>query len=102
MLIGFGSTKGAIAEAVEILNSRGTKAQGVHLPQVFPLPKGLGELLKKPAQKLIVEGNYTGQLEELIASRFAWKPDGSIRRYDGRPLNAKYILDRLPGGECRG
>ncbi|NLM42387.1 MAG: 2-oxoacid:acceptor oxidoreductase subunit alpha [Firmicutes bacterium] len=102
MLIGFGSTKGAIAEAVEMLNSRGIRAQGVHLPQVFPLPQGLEVLLQKPARKFIVEGNYTGQLEELIASRFAWKPDGSIRRYDGRPMNAKYIVDRLPGGVCHG
>jgi len=102
MLIGFGSTKGAIAEAVAVLNSRGCRAQGVHLPQVFPLPRRLGELLQKPAQKFIVESNYSGQLEELIASRFAWKPTGSIRRYDGRPMNAKCILDRLPGGECRG
>jgi 2-oxoglutarate ferredoxin oxidoreductase subunit alpha len=102
MLIGFGSTKGAIAEAVEILNSRGLRAQGVHLPQVFPLPKSLEQFLQQPAQKFIVESNYSGQLEDLIAARFAVRPTGSIRRYDGRPMNAKYILDRLPGGECHG
>lgn len=102
MLIDFGSTKGAVAEAVEILNSQGCRAQGVHLPQVFPLPKSLAALLQKPARKFIVEANYSGQLEDLIASRFAWKPDGSIRRYDGRPMNAKFILDRLPGGVCHG
>lgn len=102
MLIGFGSTKGAIAEAVEILNGQGHRAQGVHLPQVFPLPKGLEQLLHKPAQKYIVESNYSGQLEDLIASRFAWKPTGSIRRYDGRPMNASFILDRLPGGVYHG
>ncbi|NMB01153.1 MAG: 2-oxoacid:acceptor oxidoreductase subunit alpha [Firmicutes bacterium] len=102
MLIGFGSTKGAIAEAVQILNSRGCKVQGVHLPQVFPLPKSLVAILQRPARKFIVEGNYSGQLEALIASRFAIKPTGSIRRYDGRPINAEYILDKLQGGVCSG
>ena len=98
VLIGFGSTKGAIAEAVDILNSQGVKAQGVHLPQVYPLPRSLEMLMKKPARTYIVEANYSGQLEELVASRFAVKPTGSIRRYDGRPMNAKYILDQLQGG----
>lgn len=55
-------------------------------------------LMKKPARTYIVEANYSGQLEELVASRFAVKPTGSIRRYDGRPMNAKYILDQLQGG----
>lgn len=102
MLIGFGSTKGAIAEAVQILNSRGCKVQGVHLPQVFPLPKSLEALLQRTARKIIVESNYSGQLEALIAARFAIKPTGSIRRYDGRPINAEYILDKLQGGVCSG
>lgn len=102
MLIGFGSTKGAIAEAVQILNKGGCKVQGVHLPQVFPLPKSLEAILQRPGRKFIVEGNFSGQLEALIASRFAIKPTGSIRRYDGRPINAEYILTKLQGGVCDG
>lgn len=102
VLISFGSAKGAVWEAVEILNAKGCKVQGVHLPQVFPLPKSLKEILDNSARKFIVESNYTGQLEALIASHFAWKPHGSIRRYDGRPLNAQYILAALEGGVCCG
>lgn len=100
MLIGFGSTKGAIAEAVEILNQNGCKVQGVHLPQVFPLPATLEKLLARPGRKFVVESNYSGQLESLLSARFAWKPTGSIRRYDGRPINAEYILAKLRGGVC--
>lgn len=98
VLIGFGSTKGAIAEAVANLNERGTRAQGVHLPQVFPLPASLEEILTGPGEKYVVEGNASGQLQALIASRFAWKPTGCVRRYDGRPINACYILNELKGG----
>ena len=102
MLIGFGSTKGAIAEAVDILNRGGCKVQGIHLPQVFPLPDSLEALLQRPARKFIVEGNFSGQLESLIASRFAMRSTGSIRRYDGRPINAEYIISKLGGGVCSG
>lgn len=102
MLIGFGSTKGAIAEAVQVLNGGGCKVQGVHLPQVFPLPASLEAILQRPGRKFIVESNYSGQLEALISARFAIKPTGSIRRYDGRPINAQYILDKLRGGVCGG
>ncbi len=102
MLIGFGSTKGAIEEAVQRLNGGGCKVQGVHLPQVFPLPQSLEAILQRPGRKFIVEGNYSGQLESLIASRFAIKPTGSIRRYDGRPINAEFILSKLQGGVCGG
>src|SRR5690554_1862626 len=102
LLISWGSTKGALQEAVEVLNARGCKVQGVHLPQVYPLPAGLEKILHGPGRKIIVEGNYSGQLQRLLASEFAWKPDASIRRYDGRPLNHQYILDQLKGGACCG
>lgn len=102
VLIGWGSTKGALMETVEFLNQGTCKVLGVHLPQVYPLPKSLEVILKGPGRKFIVESNYTGQLERLIASEFAWKPDASIRRYDGRPIDPDFILAKLRGGICRG
>lgn len=102
VLIGWGSTKGAIKEAVEILNRDSDRVMGVHLPQVYPLPQNLDKILNLPARKYIIESNYTGQLERLIASEFAWKPDGSVRRYDGRPMDPEYILAKLEGGIRRG
>lgn len=102
VLISWGSTKGALRETVELLNKGGCRVQGVHLPQVFPLPAELEEILRGPGRKVIVEGNYSGQLQRLIASEFAWKPDASIRRYDGRPLNPDYILSKLRGGAACG
>lgn len=102
VLIGFGSTKGAIAEAVSILNEGGCKVQGIHLPQVFPLPGSLESILQRSGRTFVVEGNFSGQLESLLAFRFAFKPTGHIRRYDGRPINAEYILSKLQGGVCGG
>lgn len=98
VLISFGSTKGALRETIAILTDQGVKAYGVHLPQVCPLPSQLESILLGPGKKYVVESNYTGQLAKLITMEFAIKPDGNILRYDGRPLNPRYILERLEGG----
>jgi len=99
VLIGFGSTKGAIREAVDLLETYGYPGLAVHLPQVYPLPASLAKILKGPGKKFIVESNFTGQLYRLLSMEFAWKADGRVRRYDGRPINAEYIIDWLIGGE---
>ncbi|MDO9066864.1 MAG: 2-oxoacid:acceptor oxidoreductase subunit alpha, partial [Deltaproteobacteria bacterium] len=39
VLVGFGSSKWAVREAVEKLQEKGEKVSAVHFPQIFPLPK---------------------------------------------------------------
>ncbi len=102
VLISWGSTKGALRETVDILKEQGKKVKGVHINQVYPFSKELEPILTGPGTKYVVESNYSGQLQKLLGMEFAWKPDGSVRRYDGRPLNPDYILERLEGGMQRG
>lgn len=102
VLISWGSTKGALRETVSLLQEQGKKVKGVHINQVFPFSEKLEAILNGPGKKYVVESNYTGQLQKLLGMEFAWKPDGSVRRYDGRPLNPDYILARLEGGMQRG
>lgn len=102
VLIAWGSTKGALRETVDILQEQGKKVKGVHINQVFPFSKELEPILNGPGTKYVVESNYSGQLQKLLGMEFAWKPDGSVRRYDGRPLGPDYILERLEGGMQRG
>lgn len=98
VLIGWGSSKGAIREAVDQLQILGNAALAVHLPQVYPLPDQLRDILTSRGKKFVVEGNYSGQLEKLIGMEFGLKPDGSVRKYDGRPFDAKYIVKQIIGG----
>lgn len=102
VLIGFGSTKGAVREAAGLLSQQGHPALAVHLPQVYPLPDKLREIWQLPGQKWIVENNYSGQLQKLIAMEFALVPDGSVRKYDGRPFFPQGIVEQvLKGGAGR-
>ena len=61
LVLGWGSTCGAIADAVENV-SKGRKVSFAHLKYLFPFPKNTGNVLKKFNKILIPEGN-TGQLK---------------------------------------
>ena len=101
VLIGFGSPKVLLPKRCPFSTRAAAKSRDSS-PQVFPLPGSLESILQRSGRTFVVEGNFSGQLESLLASRFAFKPTGHIRRYDGRPINAEYILSKLQGGVCGG
>lgn len=96
LLVGWGSTYGAIKEAVALMNEEGISIGGLSFGDLYPLPT---KLLKKYAgtAKVIVnvEQNYTGQLGKLIAQETGILMNKSIVKYDGRQLNAQDIIDRV-------
>ncbi len=110
----FGSMKGAVREAVEILDSAvdspqlgGTPTEAifpsvtkrvamVHFCDLWPFPeKRVVELAGRARRFLTVEGNYTAQLAQLITQETGLKIDGSVRRYDGRPLTVTDVVRGL-------
>ena len=93
VIVGFGSSKWAVREAVEKLQEKGEKVAAVHFPQVFPLPKETVELLSGFKKIIVVEQNATGQFEKLLLTETNIKADSSIRKFDGRPLTAQYVVD---------
>jgi 2-oxoglutarate ferredoxin oxidoreductase subunit alpha len=96
--IGWGSTRGAIMEAVNYLNSNGKRANMLHLNQVWPFPKEqVSEFLKKAHISCCVENNATGQLARLIHTETGFKPDHNILKFDGRPFTSDYIIKDLEG-----
>ncbi len=91
ILVGWGSTRGAIAEAVDRLRADGRKAGSIHFTELWPLPE-LGP--RKEAQYWTVEGNATGQLAQLLRRAAGWPIEGTIGRSDGLPIDARFILER--------
>ncbi len=95
-LIGWGSTYGPLREAVDVLNAEGGSANMLHIKEVWPFPsEAAREALAKARRKVMVEGNATGQMAQLLEAHAGVKLDHHIRRYDGRPLSPQYILERL-------
>jgi 2-oxoglutarate ferredoxin oxidoreductase subunit alpha len=92
LLIGFGSTKGVIAEAREVLSAGGVAAAAVHLRQVAPFPaRAVSEILDRYRTALTVENNRTGQLARLIRAETGREVSGTIARFDGLPFTPEEL-----------
>jgi len=95
-LLGWGSTYGAIREAAALLEQDGKPVNTLHFSQIWPFPSDVvSAALKKAKKNIVVEGNATGQLAQLIRRETGQSVDGTILKYDGRPFSPHEIIDRL-------
>jgi len=96
-LIGWGSTKGVISEAVEILKSEGISANHLQVRWLVPLHgEATVEILKTAGKRsIIVENNYSGQFARYLRSETSYVPDGYIRKYDGEPFMPHHIVESV-------
>ncbi len=96
-LIGWGSTKGVIGEAVEILNSQGIRTNQLQIRWLVPLHgQAIVDILKTSGKRaIIVENNYSGQFARYLRSETSYVPDGHIRKYDGEPFMPHHIVDSV-------
>ncbi len=95
-LIGWGSTKGVIEEACEILNEEGISANQLQIRWLVPLHgEAILELLRNARHTIIVENNYSGQFARYLRSETSFVPDGNIRKYDGEPFMPHHIVEAV-------
>ncbi|HHE32510.1 MAG TPA: 2-oxoacid:acceptor oxidoreductase subunit alpha [Chlorobaculum parvum] len=85
LVLGWGSTYGAIKIAVERAVETGHKVSHAHLRYLNPFPKNLGELLGK-FKKVLIPENNNGQLVHIIRDRFLIEPV-SYTKVEGLPFN---------------
>lgn len=96
LLVCWGSTRGAVAEAVEGLNASGRSAAMLHFSQVWPLvPAQFLGRLQAAKQVVAVEGNATAQLARLIHRESGFRIERNVLRYDGLAITSEYILKQL-------
>ena len=94
VLVGWGSTFGAISEAAGLLEKKGIKATVLHLPQVWPFPAAsVSSVLSKNGRRsFVVENNATSQLAFLIKAETGISVSHSVLKYDGRPFSPAMIV----------
>lgn len=96
LLIGWGSTFGALQETVDLLNENGNQAKLCHLPQTWPFPREeISEEMENADLSVVVEGNHNGQLNQLISQETGYQPQAEVLKYDGRPFTPDYIVKEL-------
>ncbi len=93
LVLGWGSTYGAIREAVRNCRDRGLSVSHAHLNYLFPFPRNLGDVLSRFDRVLIPEMNM-GQLVKLIRSEYLI-PAESYPKIQGQPFRIEELEDRI-------
>ncbi|WP_172205100.1 2-oxoacid:acceptor oxidoreductase subunit alpha [Niveibacterium sp. COAC-50] len=97
LLVGWGSTMGAIEEAVTRLRKEGLAVSAMHLRFIQPMPSGIREMFKRFRHVMTIEGNWSDKpTDELI--------DEDNRRYSALAmmLRARFLVDVDCWSEARG
>jgi 2-oxoglutarate/2-oxoacid ferredoxin oxidoreductase subunit alpha len=97
LVVGWGSTRGAIEEAVEQLRAEGRKVSSLHLTFLQPLPPGIKEIMQRFKRVMTIEGNWCDDPQDEII-------DETNRRYSAVAmlLRSRYLIDVDCWSEVRG
>ena len=88
LVVGWGSTKGVIEEAVDRLRDEGARVSSLHLTFIQPMPSGIGEILRRFRHVFTVEGNWADRFDDELV-------DADNRRYAALAmmLRSRYLVD---------
>jgi 2-oxoglutarate ferredoxin oxidoreductase subunit alpha len=97
LIIGWGSTKGAIEEAVTNLRAQGRKVSSLHLTFLQPMASGIKEIMQQFKKVMTIEGNWSDDPNDEII-------DENNRRHSALAmlLRSRYLVDVDCWTEVRG
>jgi 2-oxoglutarate ferredoxin oxidoreductase subunit alpha len=93
LVLGWGSTAGAITGAVNAARREGLEVSRAHLRYLNPMPANVGDVLARFEQVLVPEMNL-GQLALLLRARFL-KDVITLSKVQGLPFTRNEILDKI-------
>jgi 2-oxoglutarate/2-oxoacid ferredoxin oxidoreductase subunit alpha len=93
LVVGWGSTFGSIAAAVDDLCREGRRVGHLHLRYLNPLPPNVEGILRRYRRVLVAENNG-GHLRSLLRDRFLVDAIG-LSQVEGRPFRIQEIHDRV-------
>jgi 2-oxoglutarate ferredoxin oxidoreductase subunit alpha len=96
VVISWGSTKGAILEALEKLSEEGSKLRFIQVRLLHPFPtETVNKFLTDAKLVIDVEMNYSSQLGSLVQQNTGREIDYKIVKYNGRPMSTTEIYIAL-------
>jgi 2-oxoglutarate/2-oxoacid ferredoxin oxidoreductase subunit alpha len=95
LVLGWGSTYGAITGAARRVRRRGGRVACAHLRHLNPLPRNTGDVLRSYERVLIPETN-TGQLWRMIRAEFLIDAE-RYNKVEGLPIFAEELDDVISG-----
>jgi 2-oxoglutarate/2-oxoacid ferredoxin oxidoreductase subunit alpha len=92
LIVSWGSTKGAIIDAMSELKDY----KFLQVSYISPFPaEAVKREIKKAKKVVLVENNSTGLLGQVIAEQTGIILDKKILRYDGRPFTPDYLIAKM-------
>jgi 2-oxoglutarate ferredoxin oxidoreductase subunit alpha len=96
LLVGWGSSDGAVREAVDLLRAENADVGALIFSDLWPFPgEKTADALSLCKQFITVEQNTSSQLGLLIRQQTGYAFDASIRKYDGRPFTPGWIVKQV-------
>jgi 2-oxoglutarate ferredoxin oxidoreductase subunit alpha len=93
LIVAWGSTYGPITMAMNAQREKGHKIGHVHLRHLNPLPRNLGDVLKRYKKVLVPEMNM-GQLVMILRAKFLVDAQ-SYGKIQGKPFKQSEIEDKI-------
>ena len=93
LLVSWGGTYGSVRTAAEALRAQGKSVSHAHLRWLNPLPRNLGELLRRFKKVLVPEVN-DGQLAFYLRGSFPGVDPVSFTRINGKPLRVSELVEK--------
>lgn len=95
-LVGWGSTKGPILEAMELLKKEKIQAGYLQLLYLSPFPdEAVGRRLKHAGVPIAVENNMTAQLAGLVREKTGYEIKDRVLKYSGKQFYGQEIADTV-------
>jgi len=91
LLVGWGSTWGAITSAAKQIRDQGHKIAHAHLIHISPFPSDLGDVLSRYKTVICPEMNM-GQLSKLLRAEFLVDVK-SVNKVEGQPFTTSELVD---------
>ncbi|MEM4216990.1 MAG: 2-oxoacid:ferredoxin oxidoreductase subunit alpha [Candidatus Methanomethylicaceae archaeon] len=103
LLLTWGTTKGAVVDALPELNATGERVSVLQVRLMEPFPADyVSEFIAGSRRVVSIEANYTGQLAWLIERYCKINVDGKVLKYNGRTISEDEVLNgyrRIKEGE---
>jgi len=95
-IVSWGSTKGAILDAMDWLAQDGISVNFLQIRLIHPFPtEYVTKVLSRSKRLVGVEMNYSGQLAGIIRERTCFPIEQLVVKYNGRPMSSEEIYNAI-------
>ncbi len=95
-VITWGSCKGAILDAIDMLKDEGIVLNYMQVKLLHPFPSlTIGRMLNGTRMLIDVEMNYSAQLSRLLRANLQRDADYHLVKYNGRPMSSSEVYNAL-------